>query len=248
MKVSVLYFLLFMVGCHGKLSVIESTFEKLSATLSQKEKVELQNCSDVGCVTMLVEVKVSKKFAEAYRQGSKEISRYLSDSFQIERPFDQQRSIALAYQRKLKGQGIDFRDIAKEISQYDQTQENKYSREAQNEIVSHADMAKRNFQAFRPGDSIDLSLPLGLDGNKRVVYFYTRYDKSNFYDTLLVKGILLTKTIESTKNKDSVHDEYVFRIRILEMKNKNLEQIDTRYRIGKIIVLSLYDYGRVIEK
>lgn len=248
LKYCFLYFLILIIGCNSKTTSVTIFCQKLDNTLSENEKRKIRECPDVGCLVVLVGSDMRKKFADIYNADSANINQLLIDSFRIESTYDRERALFLAYQKKLTAKSVDLFEIKNEMIQYDKLQDSIYDYKEKENIENHIDTAKYNFSRFQTGDTLHLELSLGNSDNKKVVYYYRKYNKENFKDTLFVKCVLLKKTKVTGEALKSTHDEYEFLVRIIEVNNTELNLVDKKYQRGNTISLPLYDYGRIINK
>src|SRR4051812_34005147 len=78
-----LCFLVVITGCISKTTSIDIFCQKLDSTLSASEKRKIRECPDIGCLVVLVQSNLKKKFADAYDTKAVEINQFLIDSFRI---------------------------------------------------------------------------------------------------------------------------------------------------------------------
>ena len=234
-------------GCSSKKTRMDIFYNKLDSSLSKSEKTQIYDCPDVGCLVALVQSKLKTKFADAYYAKGENIDQYLKDSLKIGLLCDRQRAMFVAYQKTLAGKSVDFFEIKRELVDYDKLTDSLYSDKEKRDVKNHIDTALINFNRFKIGDTLGLQFSIGSGDNNRFVCYYRHYNKSNFKDTLFVKGILLEKTKLTAEQITYTHDEYFFSVRVFEVRNRNLNSIDKAYRQGNIISVPLYDYGRIIN-
>ncbi len=239
-------FWILSLGCVSKKNGINVFFENFDRTLSVNEKKQIVECSDIGCLVELVHSNLSKKFSKAYSENSTVIDKLLIDSLKIYTPFDRARVLIMAYRELQIYDSVDYFKIKEKVIQFDRMQDSIFSSNYRNEIHTHNWIANTNYEKFEVGDSLNIQLPLGRDGNKKVVYYYAQYDKNNFKDTLFLKCLLLRKTKEKFEESELGKDESFFLLKIIEIKNKDSNLIDNKYRRDSIFSLPLYDYGRII--
>ena len=243
----VLSILVLIGGCSSKTTRLDIFYQKLDNTLSKAEKKQIYDCPDVGCLVALVPSQMRTKFADAYYAKGANIDQYLNDSFRIALLYDRQRAMFLAYQKTLAGKSVNLFEIKNELANYDRLTDSFYSDKEKRDVKDHIDTALINFNRFKIGDTLDLQFSIASGDNNRFVCYYRHYNKTNFKDTLFVKGILLEKTKLTAEQITYTHDEYFFSVRAFEVRNKNLNSVDKVYRQGNIISVPLYDYGRIIN-
>lgn len=248
LKYCFVVFFTLTIGCNSKTTIIDLFCRKLSNTLSLSEKKEIRNCPDVGCLVVFVGSQMRTKFADAYNTDSAAINQFLNDSIKINSLYDKQRALIIAYQKKLNDKSVDFNEIKNEMLQYDKLQDSIYDDMEKRNIENHVDTAKYNFNRFRIGDTLHLELSLAKSDNEKKVAYYRNYNKQNFNDTLFIKGVLVKKTNKLGESSNYPDEQYVFLVRIIKVNNKELNLVDREYQKGNVILLPLYDYGRVINK
>lgn len=247
MRIIIIYFLLFIIclSCTNKNTILNEYFTKLDRAISKDCLIELSYCSEIDDYKNFIRYKANQNFQNEFKQIPQKLKALIADSFQITSDIDQQLFILIAFQKTKKNIPYNFKKIKNEIVSYYHYTDSIYSQRFYEEETIQQEIAEANFKKYNVGDTINLLYPVQKVGSQKIVYFNNFYYKKNYSDTLYISCILKSKRKEASINENKWKAPF-FYLKIIKVKNRDIDLIDKKYSVGNFIELSLYIYGRYI--
>ncbi len=242
--IGIIFVAILLIACTNKRTPYDILFNKFDSTFSKNEKQIIKECESISCLSSFIKQDRFKRLSEVFNTLPDSIKFSVWSSVKDCGLLNGQLAFLYVYQKKLNNEEISFTKIIKELKHYGDSLDNYVDMEMKKDVEIKSALAKNNYDKYKKGDTLNLQYPLEKTTYNKTVVFYSYYNKSNFTDTLFLKCVLLAKRMEEIKGFDLAHNEYYFLVRMLEVKNKDIDLISNHYRKGYTDELSLYYYGR----
>jgi len=243
--------LLILLSCKGVQNDEKENLKLIFENLKKNTAESILNNYKMSKVDSCETIKMmSQKIDSVYQEiiNKKKLYHFLDSILLTNSPLIKKMYLNVAFHTYLNGQDFTSQiamEKLKEALNCDWVKIDKAN------TIENSRITKENFQSNNVGDTLSLIFPVEDNYGRKSTFFYSGYPYSNDYstadDSLCLKVLLTSKSYLKLPDLNFDSTYFIFKVRIIELSDTNIEINSERYSIGDEFDFHLNFYGRGIN-